>query len=75
MSNKEIDFLIENIEVIKANYTRLLSPFFDRKSIIICKKIIYSYNIAEWKKDKVWEYLNDDIDSDTFFEIANYLKK
>ena len=65
---------IENIEVIKDNYTNLLSPFFDRKMIIFYKQTIYSFQIAEWKKDKLWEALNNDISIDEFYQIVKYLK-
>lgn len=65
---------IENIEVIKDNYTSLLSPFFDRKMIIFYKQTIYSFKIAEWKKDKLWEALNNDISIDEFYQIVKYLK-
>ena len=65
---------IENIEVIKDNYTNLLSPFFDRKMIIFYKQMIYSFKIAEWKKDKLWEVLNNDITIEEFYQIVKYLK-
>ena len=70
----DFDEFIENIEVIKDNYTNLLSPFFDRKKIIFYKKTIYSFQIAEWKKDKLWEVLNNDISIDEFYQIVKYLK-
>lgn len=70
----DFDEFIENIEVIKDNYTNLLSPFFDRKKIIFYKKTIYSFQIAEWKKDKLWEALNNDISIDEFYQIVKYLK-
>lgn len=70
----DFDELIENIEVIKDNYTNLLSPFFDRKKIIFYKKTIYSFQIAEWKKDKLWEVLNNDITIEEFYQIVKYLK-
>ena len=65
---------IENIEVIKDNYANLLSPFFDRKMIIFYKQTIYSFKIAEWKKDKLWEVLNNDITIEEFYQIVKYLK-
>lgn len=74
MNTKNFYFLIDNIEVIKANYTRLLSPFFNKKNIMKYKAYIYSCKVAEWKKDKIWEYLNGDIESETFIEIAKHLK-
>jgi hypothetical protein len=68
------DEFIENIEVIKDNYTNLLSPFFDRKMIIFYKQKIYSFKIAEWKKDKLWETLNNDVSIEEFYQIVKLLK-
>lgn len=65
---------IKNIEVIKDNYTSLLSPFFNRKMIIFYKQKIYSFQIVEWKKDKLWEALNNDISIEEFYQIVKYLK-
>lgn len=75
MDRKGFNLLVDNIEVVKANYIRFLSPFFNRKMIIEYKTFIYSYQVAEWKKDKVWEFLNGDIEDIVFYEIANHLKK
>ena len=71
-----LDFndFIENIEVIKDNYTSLLSPFFDRKMIISYKQIVYSFKTVEWKKDKLWEVLNNDVSIEEFYQIVKLLK-
>lgn len=71
-----LDFndFIENIEVIKDNYTSLLSPFFDRKKIISYKQMVYSFKAAEWKKDKLWEVLNNDVSIEEFYQIVKLLK-
>lgn len=74
MNNNNFDFFINNIEVIKDNYTKLLSPFFNRKIIILYKQLIYSFNIPDWKKDKLWEVLNNDISIQQFYQIVKHLK-
>lgn len=74
MNNNYFDFFINNIQTIKDNYTSLLSPFFNRKMIILYKQTIYSLKIAEWKKDKLWEVLNNDISIEEFYQIVKCLK-
>ena len=68
------DEFIDNIQVIKDNYTSLLSPFFNRNMILLYKDFIYSFNIPEWKKDKLWEVLNNDLSVEEFYQIVKYLK-
>jgi len=34
------------------------------------KKEIYSLKFEEWKKDKLWEYMNDDV---TFLDLLSFL--
>lgn len=52
---------IENCEYLKGQYCDVLSPFFNKKMVRLWKIMIYSLDLAEWKRDKIWEYLNDDI--------------
>ena len=58
--------LVEHIEEVKLEYSRVLASFsiFDgklkREYIISTRKEIYNLDIFEWQKDRVWEYLNDD---------------
>lgn len=51
---------VENAEVLKTQYEECLTPFFDKEMVKCWKKMIYSLNIERWKKDRLWEYLNDD---------------
>lgn len=52
---------IDNCEALRGQYQEVLAPFFDKKMIRLWKTMIYSLHLAEWKRDKIWEYLNDDI--------------
>lgn len=74
LENFSFESFVDNIEAIKDTYVVFLSPFFDKKKIIFFKRTVYSFGVAEWKKDKVWEYLNGDINSEVFVEIAKHLK-
>lgn len=56
---------IENVEVIKSQMGDIIASFwyFDLKKevnfIRNLKKQIYSLKFEKWKRDKIWEYLND----------------
>lgn len=60
--NTNFNDFIENCEVLKTQYTELLTPFFNKNAIQCWKKLIYSLDFTYWRKDKIWEYLNDDIE-------------
>ena len=55
---------IENVEVIKSQMGNIIASFwyFDLKKevdfIRNLKKQIYSLKFEEWKRDKIWEYIN-----------------
>ena len=55
---------IENVEVIKSQMGDIIASFwyFDLKKEIDfirnLKKQIYSLKFEEWKRDKIWEYIN-----------------
>lgn len=55
---------IENVEVIKSQMGDIIASFwrFDLKKevefISNLKKQIYSLKFEEWKRDKIWEYIN-----------------
>lgn len=59
---KNITFrqFVENCEELKFQYKELLTPFFNTKMVRIWKIMIYSLQMETWRKDKIWEYLNDD---------------
>jgi hypothetical protein len=70
----EIEFLsfegiLKNIEVLKTRYQGFLSPFFNVERIVEWRDYVYSLPIDEWKSDRIWEYLNDDITLDKFKRI------
>lgn len=57
--------IINEIKVLKAQYKRILASFsyFQLKYKVQFKKetrqLIYSLKFEEWKKDKIWDYIND----------------
>ena len=70
----EIEFLtfkeiLQNAEALKTRYQGFLSPFFYVKRIVEWRDYVYSLPIEEWKSDRIWEYLNDDIPLDKFKRI------
>lgn len=70
----EIEFLtfkeiLQNAEALKTRYQGFLSPFFNVERIIEWRDYVYSLPIEEWKSDRIWEYLNDDITLDKFKRI------
>jgi len=66
----DFDFIIENCEVIKAKYQEFLSPFFDAQKVYELRRLIYTSNLSLYRKDTLWEMLNDDISTEEFKEIA-----
>ena len=68
------DEIINNIEAVKDIYIIFLFSFFAREKIIFFKKTIYSFDVADWKKDRIWEALNGDISIEDFYEIAKHMK-
>lgn len=69
-----IDFkeFVDNCLAFKRQYMELLTPFFNEVKIRECKDYIYSLKFAEWKKDIIWEFLNDDISLAELKHISNY---
>lgn len=70
----EIEFLtfkeiLQNAEALKTRYQGFLSPFFNVEKIVEWRDYVYSLPIEEWKSDRVWEYLNDDITLDKLKRI------
>lgn len=57
--------IFKNIKAIKLRYVEVLSSFsnldikYENEYIRSIKKSIYSLDIVEWKKDRLWDYMND----------------
>ena len=72
--------IVLNLKTIKSNYTGFLSSFsvFKHREKVLCHKQIhdqfYSLNLDTWKIDRIWEYLNNDLDYESLFSIANRQK-
>lgn len=62
------DDAVNNIETLKTYYGRLLTSFsvFERKKrILLCRKFktqIYSLKFEEYLRNKIWKYINDEIE-------------
>ena len=62
-----------NLYLIKDDYTRILSSFLwyelkERNQFMReCKDKVYSLTFEIWKRDRIWEYLNDNLD----FEVLS----
>ncbi len=54
---------------LKELYKSLLMPFFNVKEIRFWRDLLYSLDIEEWKKDRIWEYLNGDVELEVLIEI------
>ena len=65
--------VVLNLKALKSNYEGILALFYyrDLKEIVSFKKrtrdSVYSLNLPEWQKDKIWEYMNG-------FEFYSVLK-
>lgn len=60
-----INFLkvvIDNGRTLRGMYQELLCPFFNVERIREWRGMLYQLHMEEWIKDKIWEYLNGDIE-------------
>lgn len=63
-------YIKKNIEVLKTHYMGTLASFlyFElHKKVVFMrevKNIVYKLHFEEWKKDKIWKYINgiDDVE-------------
>ena len=64
-----------NLKALKSQYKEILASFYytkdEYKFIKEIKDKIYSFNFDINKKDRIWEYLNDDLSQ---FEIILFFK-
>lgn len=69
---------INNLEALTFQYREVVASFSSKQlqeeTLFIrrTRKIIYSFNFEEWKKDRIWEVLNNDFDVDELKKIAIY---
>ena len=74
LENITVESFIENYEVLKTTFNGFLSPFFNIKMIKTWKIDLYASKNAEWKKDKIWEVLNNDFTLDEFKKMLQNSK-
>lgn len=63
------DDILKDIRVLKVGYNKSLRPFFDKPKLRIIvrrswRNYVYSFDIYNWQKDFIWEYLNGYVDED-----------
>lgn len=74
----KFDDVVLNIKTLKENYNCSLASFryFEKKQLIEYKKSIrnnvYSLQFEEWKKDKIWNFLNG---FEEFETLENLIKR
>lgn len=61
--------IIEYVRVLKTEYQKSLALFFDGKTIRKWRAKIYAFEIEEWKKERIWEFMNGDVDVDVLKHI------
>lgn len=49
-------------EMFKEDFDKIKSPTIKRR----WKRLIFSLNMADYKKERIWEYLNNDIGKEYF---------
>lgn len=67
--------IVENIDTLKTKYDGIFVSFFWREKVKKWRLFVYSFNIKETQKDRIWEYLNNDIELQLLQEIAGFEKK
>lgn len=61
------------IDAVKRKYEGIMLSFSVINKNILLREIkedIYSLKFEEWKRDKLWEYLNNDIDYINLWQFA-----
>ena len=61
--------VVLNIEALKSQYKEFLSPFFNNKKVVEWRDKIYALRMEEWRRDRLWEYLNGDIELDVLQKL------
>lgn len=75
--NWDFNEAIQNAKILKTTYDLFLVSFYffktkDRNDYIrTIKKQIYSLKIPIWKHDKLWEYLNGDLEYEELLKIKD----
>ena len=69
---------INNLEALTFQYREVVASFsykqIREETLFIrqTRNTIYSFNFEEWKKDRIWEVLNNDFDIEELKKIAIY---
>lgn len=68
-----LKYVINNAWVLRSEYRRLLYPFFDVQEIRNWRNKLYELDMEEWVLDRIWEFLNCDIELDKLKDIYERL--
>ena len=71
MKNNDFIELIINVKYIKFQYKKIVGKKENDVLIKQLKRGIYSIDVIDWKKNCIWQYLNDEL---TYNEMLGYLK-
>ena len=69
---------VDNIEAIRSSYRETIASFsykqLQEETTFIrqTRKAVYSFKYEEWKKDRIWEVLNNDFDAEELKKISLY---
>lgn len=67
--------IVENVDTLKTKYNGVFVSFFCQEKVRKWRMFIYSFKIKESQKDRIWEYLNNDIELERLHELAGFEKK
>lgn len=75
--NWDFEEIVENAKMLKEKYNIFLTSFYffeikERNNYIKnVKNKIYNLNIIYWKRDKIWNFLNGDMEYDDLVKLKN----
>jgi hypothetical protein len=76
LTNITFKEIVSVLKAVKSEYKRGLLPFsiYEIKEetmyIYNWRKKIYELNLLEWRKDLIWEYLNDDVEYELLQKLS-----
>ena len=66
-SNMTLQDFYDNKQMFKEEYLKVRKPpYYKLQLLREWKDFIYSLDLELYKRDRIWEYLNDDIDEEKF---------
>lgn len=72
---KQKDITLLEFNILKIIIKREFDDVNSQKEKRQWKKYIFSLHMADYKKEKIWEYLNDDIEDEYFEHFVEAVHK